>query len=73
MKDIWSWADGGVIHCCQVVGGLSICSALNTLKDSIETFANEPVVVVVVIVVSLDDWVVDDVREDAAFSSNFIQ
>ncbi len=64
--DVWSWTGGGLNHCCQVVGGLSIWSALNTLKDSMEIFAGE-------YAVDLIEKGVGGASEDARFNSNFIQ
>ncbi len=66
VEGIWSWDAGGLSHCCQDFGGVSIWFTLNTLKDWIEILAIE------FVVVSNDEGVVG-IGEDATLSSNFIQ
>ncbi len=66
VDDVWSWKGGGLNHCCQVVGGLSIWSVLNTLNDSMEIFVGE-------CTVDLIGGRIFGAKEDSKFNSNLIQ
>ncbi len=66
VEGIWSWDAGGLSHCCQDFGGVSIWFTLNTLKDWIEILAGE------FVVVSIDRGAVG-IGDEARLSSNFKQ